>query len=196
MKKFITSLFIALLFIAGNYGASFSEPAKLAIAPFTVEAESGIDHLSKGIVDLFSSRLGFPDKVIVVDKQTVMDSMGEIEKVTPDIAREVGKKINADYILYGFILEAAKGVAIKAYVIDLNSDAQPVVFTEKSSKYETIDLLLPFVNRISAKINRDVFSREIPEETRTEDQPEQLNIHAHPDKLLKLLKGSEEKKED
>lgn len=194
MKKFLLSFFFAVLFITGSYKASFSEPVKLAITPFGVESETGLDFMSKGIIDLFSSRLAYPGKVIIIDKATVIDALGKTEKVTPDIARNLGQKTNADVVLYGFVLETAQEVAIKAYALDTRSDTEPTVFTVRTGKYENSDLFLPFINRLSAKINKKIFSRDIAEEPSTESHPEQYNIHTHPDNLLKDMEEDQGKK--
>ena len=78
MKKSITCLlptFLTLILLTLVYApASFAKkPEKVAVLPFTMNAERDLSFLREGILDMLASRLFWKDKVMVIEKRLRID---------------------------------------------------------------------------------------------------------------------------
>ncbi len=74
MKTKITILLSIMLFGLGLFQAGTSmakKPKRLAILPFSMNADRDLTFLQKGIVDMLSSRLAWKGKVTVIEKGKV-----------------------------------------------------------------------------------------------------------------------------
>jgi hypothetical protein len=106
-----------------------------------------------------------------------------------------GKKTNANYVLTGSLEISAKGnVSLNAYVIDMNTGKPALEMSEKSGQFENADTIIPLVDLISAKINKGLFSREMPINANTKAPESSFDVHSHPDKLVDALDLKKEKK--
>ena len=197
MKKKFLLLLLILVFISVFTGVSFAKSLKIAVAPFAVKSESGLDYLSTGVIDLFSSRLSGGSDILVIDKAKTIGQIGKPENITKENAAKNAKALGVDYILFGTIDESAKGIVIDSFVGGADSDPALTPFFEKSSQYDSADSILQLVNRIVSRIKKDIFEQQIQEEIVETPVEENRNIYAHPDTLIKDLdlKKSKNKKE-
>lgn len=177
-------MIISVLMFGLSPGICSAETTRIGILPFAVTSESGLNHLSTGMIDLLSSRLAVKNEVDIVDRNSLKASTPPF---TLTQAVSAGKSAKADFIISGTLIETIKGISISVSVADINTGNEKLSFDEKSGKYETADVIIPLVNRIADKINRGLFSKETPETTESIDMEESHNIHEHPDKLIKTL---------
>lgn len=193
MKKILSVFCCALVFSFVCAAASFAKPVTIAVAPFTIKSDSGLDFLKTGIIDLFSSRLALGNRVIPVDKVKIIETFKGSEKITEKTAIKKARSLGADYLLFGKLEESPKGITVESFLVSTKPDAKMLSFSEKSSKYESADIIMLIVNRISKNIKRDVFKLNIPDEKKITPVTNSGNIYAHPDTFLKEI-GIEEKK--
>ncbi len=196
MKKILSVFCFTLFFTVVYAAASFAKPVTLAVAPFTISSESGFDFLKTGIIDIFSSRLTFENKVVVVDKVKVIEIFKGLEKITEKIAIEKAKALGVDYLVFGNLEESPKGINVESFVVSTNPNDKMLSFSEKSSKYESADVIMLIVNRISTNIKKDILKLNIPAVKKKEPVADSGNIYAHPDTFLKDIGVEVEKEED
>ncbi len=189
MRKKSIIFLIAFVLIVVFAVVATAKTITVAVAPFTVKSESGLDYLSTGVIDLFSSRLSKGNDVRVIDKATTIAQIGQPEMITKDNAAKTANELGVDYILFGSIDESAKGIVIDSFVACTGQETI-LPFFEKTSQYESADRILYLVNRIAQRIKKDVFKQDIKDVVVETHVVDDRDIYAHPDVLLKDLKES------
>lgn len=162
------------------------EPTKVAVVPFTINAERDLTFLQNGIVDMLSSRLSSVDKVTVLPKETTEQAFSSLAgPLNEKTARELGGSLGADYVLFGSLTIFGESVSIDARMVDVSGSRSPVaVFTQSQG----MDSVIPEVDAFAADINHKIFgvSRPVePEPSRqaTTEEPSP-DIYAHPEKVF------------
>lgn len=163
MKKRFLSIFLILfnfLLICSNEAESAS-PAKIAVLPFKINAKEDLNFLKDGIQDMLSSRLSWEDKVTVIERQTVNRMIESTAKLTDNMSRSnlallVGSKLNADYVIDGSITLLGQNASIDTKITDVTGQTQPVSIFKNA---DTIDQIIPEINRTATEINSRIFKR-------------------------------------
>lgn len=187
MKKYAICLFILISTMFIPVSPTLAQVKTLAITPFTITSETGLDYLETGLIDLFSSRLALKGKVQIADKARVIDLFNQLKASPQSLIPEIAGQTQADYVLTGSLEESSKGLEIHVFVLDPARQDPVLDLKETSGEFETNDVIIPLVDAISAKINRDLFSRQLPRETEPRQEDVPFDIHAHPDKLLEFV---------
>jgi len=146
----LTAVLLALLVITQP---SWAAEEKLAIVPFTVNAEKDLSFLQRGIGNMLSSRLAQPGKVSVIDAATVAREAGNAP-LTDATARELGRRLGADYVLYGSLTVLGGSVSIDSRMVKVASDTPAMTFF---SQADGMDKVIPKIDLLAAEINRRVF---------------------------------------
>ena len=93
-------------------------------------------------------------------------------------ARQIGKALGADYVLFGSLTVFGDSVSMDAQMVDLTGDKAPVtVFAQTKGMNEVI----PRINDFAQDINSQIFGR-APTVTAAQEQPK--FSQAHPEKLI------------
>jgi TolB-like protein len=165
MKKkmiiMISAMFIITLFtFPGLVGKplSYGETVKrVAILPFTMNAERDLSFLRKGITDMLASRLNWPGKVEIIQKNVVLSAMaGHTDAVDAEMANRVGRKLKADYVLYGSLTVFGQSVSMDATMVGLDKKKPPVTVFVQTKGMEAV---IPEVNKFAHKVNAKIFGR-------------------------------------
>jgi hypothetical protein len=93
--------------VAGPEAADAASPVRVAILPVVVNAAEGHDYLRAGMADMLASRVGREAGVSVT-------RISDLGKATTDAerAREVGREVGADYVLYGSFTAFGAGASL------------------------------------------------------------------------------------
>jgi hypothetical protein len=88
-------------------GAAQAGPVRVAILPVVVNASEGHDYLRAGMADMLASRIGREEGVAVT-------RIADVAKATTDAARarEVGREVGADLVLYGSFTAFGAGASL------------------------------------------------------------------------------------
>jgi TolB-like protein len=169
----------ALLAVRPSFAADPTPPKKIAVLPFQINAAQDLGYLREGILDMLASRLAWEGKVQVIEKQLVKEAMaGRQGPLNEAGARQVGKALGADYVLFGSLTVFGDSVSMDAQMVDLTGDKAPVtVFAQTKGMNEVI----PRINDFAQDINSKIFGR-APTVTAAPEQPK--FSQAHPDKLI------------
>jgi len=95
MKRPISFLILTVWSLCFFGAVSFEPPhaeeaARVAILPFTMNAERDLSFLKEGILDMLHSRISWKEKVRVIEKARIKDALaGDEGPMTPEKAREV-----------------------------------------------------------------------------------------------------------
>lgn len=164
MKTKIAILLSITLFGLGLFqaGATMAKkPKRLAILPFTMNADRDLTFLQEGIVDMLSSRLAWKGKVTVIEKgkvkKTVAEFPGPLEKKT---AFEIGRLLGADYVILGSLTVFGQSVSMDAKILDVSKSDVLVTAFDQS---EGMDGVIPTINKFAQDINAGIMGRKIRE---------------------------------
>ena len=202
-RLFITGLLISVL-LAFNFSSAAAEPKRIALLPFKINAEKDLSYLRDGIFDMLTTRLTRGGQVEVLGRKTVeeaVESVAGAAAVTEPAARQIGAKLNADFVLYGSLTVFGNSVSLDAKMIDISGQKPTLAFYDQS---QAMGEVIPRINDIAAEINAKVFGQEpaaqplppvkaAPAKPAEEKPRETPSIYAHPEKLLQegALAGGE-----
>ncbi|MBW2622159.1 MAG: VCBS repeat-containing protein, partial [Deltaproteobacteria bacterium] len=184
------TLFVFLILLAAltlSHSVCAAAPLKkVLILPFKINAPQDLTYIQEGLLDMLGSRLSWEGRVVVLDKllaKKAFDSArGEFNSRS---ARETGRELGADYILFGSLTVIGQSVSLDASMISQTGDESPITL---SSQAKDLNGVVPQINSFAEKINREVFHRS-PESVYTEKQAGTPSYRRHPDSLLKSAPG-------
>ena len=149
--------FILLIFTLVHIPATPARgPKKIAILPFTVNADRDVTFFKQGVMDMLGTRLAWKDKM-VMDEGEIMKRVAELEgPLNRDAALMVGKALGADYVIMGSITLFGESLSIDARVLDVAKSKEVVtVFNQCKG----MDEVIPTVNQFAKDINSKITER-------------------------------------
>ncbi len=157
-KITISTVIIALIFTLIMIPASSAEgPKKVAILPFTMNADRDLTFLQKGIMDMLASRLSWKDKVEPMEDRKVRKKAEEFGRtINRGTALEIGKALKADYVIMGSLTIFGDSVSIDAKILDVTKGAELVTAFNQS---KGMDEVIPTVNQFAKDINDKILGR-------------------------------------
>ena len=122
-------VFIFIFSVLTFINTALADPAQVVIIPFEINAEKNLEFLKTGIQDMLSSRLSWKDKVVVMDKTAVnntVKSLGDFKGES--LALLAGGQLKADYIISGSVTVIGQGASIDATLRDITGKIAPIAF--------------------------------------------------------------------
>ena len=178
-------LSLALIIIIGLSAHASAKQSRIAIVPFTMNAEKDLTYLQEGILSMLSSRLSWENKVFVIARQETAAAVKTISTPLNEAkARKIGAILKADYVLFGSLTIFGNSVSLDAKMVDIaNSKKPPLSFFNQSQGMEEV---IPRINLFAEEINEKVFGRKIavrqlPQQRAPAQRPSQ---YMHPERLL------------
>ncbi len=151
------ALILIFVFIFFSTGNALAKPLQVAIVPFKINSEKDLSFLKDGIVDMLSSRLYWEDKVSIMNRQTVEKAAASVAgTMNENKAQILGKKLGADYVLFGSLTVFGNSVSIDAKMVDVTGKKKPLTFFNQS---QSMDQVIPSVNLFASDINEKEFGR-------------------------------------
>lgn len=155
-KSALRYILLAALFMALMVGSTAAQTKRLAIIPFTVNAEKDLSYLAQGAADMMGSRIAASTDVTPLDMATVRAGARDLARpLSRNAVADFGKQLNADYVLYGSITILGGHVSIDANVIDVSGNTSPAAFFRQADSMAGV---IPAVNDIAGEIGKRVFS--------------------------------------
>ncbi len=190
---FIIFAFLAIVF--GSMASATGKPLYIAVVPFKINAEKDLTFLKDGIVDMFSSRLSWEDRVTVKSRQETAKALEAVAgPLNESKAQEIGVKLGADYVLFGSLTVFGNSVSIDAKVVDVSGTRPPLAFF---NQIHGIEKVIPEINLFALDINEKVFGRVMPSQkvpvtsqtpqaqpSQAQAPQAQTDVPAHPEKLV------------
>lgn len=185
LAVFLVSLCVTLTVTA--VGAT--EPTRVAIFPFKINAAQDYSFMQSGIADMLTARLSWEDKVEVIPQQQTRALFDDTtEPLTDKVVQGLGTRLDADYVLFGSLTIFGNSVSIDAKMLDVDGDTPPVTVFNQS---QGMDEVIPRINVFAQEINEKVFGRTLPSPrglapaapARQQTAPAG-SIYAHPETVL------------
>ena len=129
----------------------------MAIVPFKINAEKDMSFLRDGVYDMLSSRLYKEGEVEVLNRQTVEKALpATAAPLTEPTGRELGRKLAADYVLFGSLTVLGNSISLDAKMVDAAGAKPTMSFFEQSADAGGI---IARINTMAADINEKMFGR-------------------------------------
>jgi len=190
MNRFNIVILVTLLIILPT--TVFAAAKTVAIVPFKVNAEKDMSFLRDGIYDMFASRLYKEGETEVMTRQRVEKSTGAAGgAVTESNARELGKQLGADFILFGSLTVLGNSISVDSKMVDVTGPKPTMSFFEQS---EDAGGIVSRVNQMASEINDKMLGRgaaaKAPAEAAAQaSQPKPPDTYTHPEKMFKQQGG-------
>ncbi len=128
---------------------------KVAILPFLIYSQENLDYLREGINDILTSRIMAEEGVVVIERSIVERALYDEKPIRLDetVARKIGMRIGADYIVLGSIVKTHTYVSLDASLISVAEEKRPVtVYTQQNGMDKMMLKLSDFAQDIGYKI--------------------------------------------
>ena len=156
----ITLFLLSVLFLFGPSPVLAEEPKTLAIIPFTMNSERNLDFLKEGIMDMLSSRLAWKDKLKIIEKGVVKKELASVSGPMNEAkALEIGKKLEADFVIFGSLTVFGESVSLDAKILDVKKSEVLITAYDQS---KGMDGVIPTVNQFAENINAKIMGKELP----------------------------------
>ena len=173
--------FIAFLFIPCT--VAFAGPVRVVVIPFKINSDQDLGFLQNGIFDMLSTRLSHPGEVEVVAREKTeefsKDFSGAIDE---NLAKSIGDKLDADYVLFGSLTVFGNSVSMDARMVDMAGVNPALTFYQQS---QGMDEVIPAINQFASEINQKAFGKQVAvQPTVITPAPAQTqSIYAHPERM-------------
>ncbi|MFP4030813.1 MAG: FG-GAP-like repeat-containing protein [Desulfococcaceae bacterium] len=170
-----------LALVAGP--AAGQSARKVLILPFTINAEKDLSFLQRGIQDMLTTRLAQPGDVEPMGREAGEQAASGVSEINNPTAVSLGKRLDADYVVFGSLTLFGSGVSTDARVVDVDAGKAVYTFNETGGSEGDV---INHVNRFAAEANRQVFGRDAGVGNQTAAAPTRDPVEEsrmHPEKL-------------
>lgn len=141
-------LFLAFLFVFLIPASGWSK-SKVAVLPWKVNSAENLDFVRSAMLDMLATRIGSAD-VEVTTPDAVKEALAHVKsaEVTEAVAKEAGKKLKADYVLYGSLTVLGSSVSLDARLLNMKDNSSTPFF----SKGTGMDSVIGLTDKLSTDV--------------------------------------------
>ena len=147
---------VCLLFLVVTGAPSWAkERNSVVILPFSVHSAENIDYVRQGIGDMLSSRISVNEKIEIVSRDTVLTAMkdsGGKELTLADVY-SLGKKLNADFVIWGSITKIGNSLSIDGKLVDIGANKSALAVV---AQCQNMDEVIPKITDFAQKIETHI----------------------------------------
>ncbi|MDP2838849.1 MAG: hypothetical protein Q8O11_02235, partial [Syntrophales bacterium] len=127
----------------------------VAVLPFSVHSAENIDYVRQGIGDMLASRISVSVKLEVIGRDSLSDAQSEAagKEVTPADLLAVGKKVNADFVVWGSITKIGSNLSIDGKMLDIAANKSALNIT---AQCPAMDDVIPKINDFAQRITAHI----------------------------------------
>jgi TolB-like protein len=120
-----------------------------------IHSQENLGYLQEGISDILTSRITVEEGVVVIERSIVERALYDEKPMRLDeiVARKIGMRIGADYIVLGSITKTHDDVSLDARLISVTEEKPPVtVYTQQKGIDDMMAKISDFAQDIGYKI--------------------------------------------
>lgn len=156
LRFVFSTVLISFLVFGFSALAHSKDPKKMAILPFTMNADRDLSFLQEGIVDMLASRLAWKGELEVMEKGLVRAEVAGKGHLNREAAIMIGKRLQVDYVVLGSLTVFGDSVSVDARVLDVaKSDELVSAFNQAKG----MDAVIPTITQFALDINEKVMGR-------------------------------------
>jgi TolB-like protein len=155
MKQLYKWLVCLLFLVATGAPLWAKETNRVVILPFSVYSAENIDYVRQGIGDMLASRISVNEKIEVASRDTVLTAIKDSGVKEPTLADvyALGKKLNADFVIWGSITKIGNSLSIDGKLVDIGASKSVLaVFAQSQNMDEVIPKITDFAQKIETHI--------------------------------------------
>ena len=173
LLSLLTALFVLCLGATAALSADAANgPKKVAILPFTMNADRDLTFLQNGIMDMLASRLAWKEKVEIIEKGKINGARADHPgPLNENKALDIGRALNADYVIMGSLTMFGDSVSMDARILDVKKSEELMTAYDQS---KGMDGVIPTVNQFAEDINAKLMGKRVS--PRTDDAPLQPEV--------------------
>jgi len=151
MKRVCKWLACLLILVATGAPSWAKEINRVAILPFSVHSAENIDYLRQGIGDMLASRISVNEKIEVVSRDAVLTAMKDSpgKDLTPTDVYRLGKKLDADFVVWGTITKIGSSLSIDGKLVDIGTLKSALAIV---AQCQNMDEVIPRVTDLAQKM--------------------------------------------
>ena len=136
-----------------------AERVKVAILPWKINAAENLGYLKGAVYDMLISRIGAEPPIEIVKESSLQSALSKYgqETITEDMAKNIGKDVDADYVIYGSITVIADSISIDAKTVALKKVVSPIFF---ASQGKGLDNLISLVDEMTKDAKAKILNAE------------------------------------
>ena len=133
----------------------------VAVLPFTVHSAENIDYVRQGVGDMLSSRISVNEKIEVISRDATLAALKEtgVKELAPADVTALGKKLNADFVVWGSITKIGSGLSIDGKLFDIAAARPALTFV---ALCKNMDEVIPKVTDFAQKIESHILGTPSP----------------------------------
>ncbi|MBI5903636.1 MAG: VCBS repeat-containing protein [Deltaproteobacteria bacterium] len=141
-------LLLAFLFIFLLPSVGLARTSRVLVLPWKVNAAENLEFLKSAMLDMLTTRIGAAE-VEVISPEALKEAMPALKSgdVTDSTAASAGRRLKADFVLYGSLTVIGGSVSLDAKLLNVTSGA----ITPFYSKGDGVDSVIGLVGRLSAE---------------------------------------------
>jgi TolB-like protein len=141
------------------------DPKKLAILPFTMNADRDLSFLQEGITDMLTSRLAWKGELEVLEKGLVKEAVSRAKgPLSKESALAIGKDLRVDYVILGSLTVFGDSVSIDSKIFDV---ARGEELVSAFNQAKGMDSVIPTVTQFAQDINEKIMGRVVASPAQT-----------------------------
>jgi TolB-like protein len=146
----------------------------VAVLPFSIHSAENIDYVRQGIGDMLASRISVNEKIDVIGKDSVLAALQETagrELALAD-AYALGKKLNADFVVWGSITKIGNSLSIDGKLVDIAASKTAVNIV---AQCPTMDEVIPKINDFAQRIDTHILGG-LPQASESPSVPKEIIV--------------------
>jgi len=150
----------------------------VAVLPFSIHSAENIDYVRQGIGDMLASRISVNEKIDVIGKDSVLAALQETagrELALAD-AFALGKKLNADFVVWGSITKIGNSLSIDGKLVDIAASKTAV---NLFAQCPTMDEVIPKINDFAQRIDTHILGG-LPQASESSSVPKEIIVSRQP----------------
>lgn len=157
MRKPVGFAILTLLGFISVSPSPAAGPVRVAILPFQAHSSEDLGYLQKGILDMLSSRVVRGGGVQVMDRASVLRLRAEYTSGLDMLgAAALGKKLGADFLVFGSITKLGKRLSLDGEVVDVRKGKSSARLLAETPD---LDSVIPQMGRLAQEIRRGVLGQ-------------------------------------
>jgi len=159
MFLLFTAYCLLLTFCLISKESLAAERVKVAILPWKINAAENLGYLKGAVYDMLISRIGAEPPIEIVKESSLQSALSKYgqETITEDMAKNIGKDVDADYVIYGSITVIADSISIDAKTVALKKVVSPIFF---ASQGKGLDNLISLVDEMTKDAKAKILNAE------------------------------------
>ncbi len=148
-------VWVCLLLMVMVQPVGAKDRSKVAVFPFLIHSAEDLNYVRQGMGDMLASRISVSGKIEVISRDLVNAALQEQSTAELKLqdTYELGKKLGADFVVWGSITKIGNSMSIDGELIDVAIRKTTV---HVSALCPTIDDVIPKINDFAQRIDSHI----------------------------------------